>query len=96
MRCVAPEPGPARASQEENEKEVEKMCEIHYVRCTSCGRRWEAHKKLASCEDFDPEVRCPGNLVMYVGVARRPEKGECSECKNVREVLECLGDGDEL
>lgn len=70
------------------------MCEIHYLKCTSCGRRWEAHKKLASCEDFDPEARCPGSLVMYVGVARRPEKGECGECRSVREVLECLADGD--
>ncbi|ROW00120.1 hypothetical protein VSDG_03445 [Cytospora chrysosperma] len=45
------------------------MCEIHYLKCTSCGRRWEAHKKLASCEDFDPEARCPGSLVIqsFVG-----------------------------
>ena len=70
------------------------MCEIHYFKCTSCGGRWEAYKKLASCEDFDPEVRCPSNLVMYVGVARRPEKGECGECRNVREVVECLDEGD--
>lgn len=68
------------------------MCEIHYLKCTTCSARWEANRKLASCEYFEPEVRCPENLVMYVGMARRPEKGECEECRNVREVLESLED----
>lgn len=88
-------PGKYRKEGEGGEKE-EGMCEIHYFKCTSCGRRWEAHKKLASCEDFNPETRCPASLLMYVGVPRRPEKGECGECKNVREMLECLEDGDEV
>lgn len=66
------------------------MCEIHYLKCVTCGRRWEAHRKLASCESFDPEVRCPENLIMYVGAARRPEKGECGGCRSVREALESL------
>lgn len=67
------------------------MCEIHYLKCAACGRRWEAYRKLASCESFDPAVRCPENLVMYVGAARRPEKGECAECRETREVLEDFG-----
>lgn len=71
------------------------MCEIHYLKCTSCGRRWEAHKKLASCEEPDEDIRCPDNLVMYVGVPRRPEKGECEGCRRLREVMETLEDGDE-
>lgn len=71
------------------------MCEIHYLKCTSCGRRWEAHKKLASCEEPDEDVRCPDNLVMYVGIPRRPEKGECEDCRRLREVMETLEDGDE-
>lgn len=71
------------------------MCEIHYLKCTSCGRRWEAHKKLASCEEPDEDVRCPDHLVMYVGIPRRPEKGECEDCRRLREVMETLEDGDE-
>lgn len=66
------------------------MCEIHYLKCATCGRRWEVQRKLASCECFDPEVRCPENLIMYVGAARRPEKGECEGCRSVRETLESL------
>lgn len=61
------------------------MCEIHYLKCTECGHRWEAHRKLASCECFEPESRCPEHLVMYVGMARRPEKGECDTCRCQRE-----------
>lgn len=68
------------------------MCEIHFLKCTTCGRRWEVHRKLASCEDFDPEVRCSPDLCMYAGVARKPEKGECEDCREVREVLETLDD----
>lgn len=69
------------------------MCEIHYLKCMSCGWRWEANRKLASCERFEAEARCPENLVMYMGMARRPEKGECETCRSVREVLESLEDG---
>lgn len=68
------------------------MCEIHFLKCTTCGRRWEAHRKLASCEEFDPKARCPQDLCMYAGMARKPEKGECEDCRNVREVLETLAD----
>lgn len=69
------------------------MCEIHFLRCTTCSRRWEAHRKLASCEDlFDPEARCPQDLCMYAGVARKPEKGECEECRSLRELLETMDD----
>lgn len=71
------------------------MCEIHYLKCTSCGRRWEAHRKLASCEEPNEDMRCPDNLIMYVGIPRRPEKGECEDCRRVREVMESLEDGDE-
>lgn len=67
------------------------MCEIRFIKCTTCGKRWEAHKKLASCESpFDPLERCPESLVMYVGMAKRPEKGECNVCREVREVFESL------
>lgn len=65
------------------------MCEIHFLKCATCSRRWEAHKKLASCEESEP---CPLDLCMYAGVARRPEKGECDECRTVREILETLDD----
>lgn len=74
----------------------QKMCEVHFFKCATCGQRWEAHKKLASCECFDPVVRCPESLVMYVGTVKKPEKGECEECKNVREVLESLEEGGSL
>lgn len=70
----------------------EKMCEIHYLKCTTCGRRWEAHRKLASCESFELDVRCPESLIIYVGLAKRPEKGECEACRSARESLESLED----
>lgn len=72
-------------------KKKKKMCEVHFLKCATCGKRWEAHRKLASCEaPLDAGARCPESLVMYVGVARRPEKGECEGCKGVRELWESL------
>lgn len=66
------------------------MCEIRFLKCTTCGARWEARKKLASCESVDPQKRCPESLVMYVGMTKKPEKGECQACKEMREMFECL------
>lgn len=81
-----------RKSVQKVDNNYSPMCEIHYLKCAACGCRWEAHRKLASCESFDPAVRCPENLVMYVGAARRPEKGECTACREMMEVLETLED----
>lgn len=71
------------------------MCEVHFYRCTTCSTRWEAHKKLASCESSDPEVRCPASLIMIVGNSRRPQKKECESCQNVREVMESIQEDDD-
>lgn len=68
------------------------MCLIRFLKCVTCGKRWEARKKLASCESFEPGVRCPESLVMYVGVIKKPEKGECETCREVREMFESLED----
>jgi len=70
------------------------MCELHPFKCTTCGRKWLAHKKLASCESADPAARCPESLCMYVGSTRRPRGGECEPCRHVREVTEGLEDED--
>lgn len=67
------------------------MCEVHFYKCT-CGYRWSAHKKLASCESGDPDIRCPDNLCMVVGNIRKPQKGECDSCRDVREVMEYVDD----
>ncbi|EJT75291.1 hypothetical protein GGTG_05228 [Gaeumannomyces tritici R3-111a-1] len=70
------------------------MCEIHYYRCTTCSVRWEAHKKLASCESSEPEERCPKSLIMIVGNQRRPQKRECDSCQHLREVIESMQEDD--
>lgn len=70
------------------------MCLIRFLKCVTCGKRWQARKKLASCESFEPGVRCPESLVMYVGVSKKPEKGECETCREVREMFESLEDGE--
>ncbi|PSR85490.1 hypothetical protein BD289DRAFT_350630, partial [Coniella lustricola] len=64
------------------------MCEIHYFKCPPCSKRWQEYKKLASCESFEPEARCPENLVLYVGMEKKPEIRECDECRDLREILE--------
>lgn len=68
------------------------MCEIRYQKCTTCKTTWQAHRKLASCENQDPATRCPDNLCMYVGNQRKPIKTECETCRNARELIESLED----
>lgn len=68
------------------------MCEVHFYKC-QCGRRWQAKKKLASCESNDPDVKCAESLCMYVGNVRRPQKKECEACLDVRDMLEGMEDG---
>ncbi|KAF3797876.1 hypothetical protein GCG54_00004506 [Colletotrichum gloeosporioides] len=68
------------------------MCELHLHRCPTCGARWVSHKKLASCESSDPTSRCPESLCMYVGNPKRPGRGECGACTQVREALEAFDD----
>ncbi|ROT42702.1 hypothetical protein SODALDRAFT_268055 [Sodiomyces alkalinus F11] len=64
------------------------MCELHPYRCPVCATHWQGHQKLASCEQSDPETRCPERLCMYVGNPKRPRRKECESCAQVRELLE--------
>ena len=66
------------------------MCEVHIKKCGMCKTVWTSHKKLASCENADPEARCPDSLCMYVGNPRRPVRSECDQCRETREMIESL------
>ncbi|KAL0939436.1 uncharacterized protein CTRU02_206046 [Colletotrichum truncatum] len=67
------------------------MCELHLHKCTSCGARWQSHRKLPSCETSDPTLRCPKRLCMYVGIPENPRSSECQVCAFVREALDEFG-----
>lgn len=62
------------------------MCELRPFKCTVCGVKWLAQKRLASCENGEEGVKCPEELCMYVGNPRRPQGGVCGGCRRMRRV----------
>lgn len=56
------------------------MCEIHFYKCKSCGRRSEEWKKLPSCDSSDPKTKCDDSLCLYAGSVKKPEPKECQAC----------------